>query len=77
MTWNYRVMVRGGRYAVYEVYYEDGRITNCSAEPTYPTGESPQDLAEEFERCRRALMEPVLDYETLEAEVPQPREADA
>ncbi len=68
MTWDYRVMVRGGRYAAYEVYYEDGRITTCGADPTYSTGESPEDRAEELERYRRALAQPVLDHRTLEAQ---------
>jgi hypothetical protein len=78
VTWNYRVMVRGGRYAVYEVYYaDDGRITHFSEEPTYPCGESIEDLAEDFERYRRALAEPALNYEALEVEVARPRVADA
>jgi len=50
VNWNYRVMHRDGWYAVYSVYYDDrGRISDWSAEPAALTGESVEDLAEEFE----------------------------
>ena len=78
MTWNYRVMVREGRYAVHAVYYtEDGRITNWSAEPMELSGESVEELSEELGRFRRALSEPVLDYVAPEPRLVEPREADA
>jgi hypothetical protein len=76
MTWNYRVMVRDGRYAIYSVYYEDGRITSCSVDPMYLDGESLEELAGELERFGQALLKPVLEYETMEAEFAQSREAD-
>ena len=76
MTWNYRVMHRDGRYAVHSVYYgDDGRITDWSAEPMQLTAESVEDLAEEFERFRRALSEPVLDYETGRCSASEPEGA--
>jgi hypothetical protein len=69
MTWNYRVMARAGRYAVYAVYYDDdGRIKYWSAEPMELSGETVEGLNEELERYRRALSEPVLDYDA-----PEPR----
>jgi hypothetical protein len=78
MTWNYRVMVRGGSYAVHAVYYaDDGRITSWSAEPMALSGESIEDLTEEIERFRRALSEPVLDYDAPEPRSSEPREAGA
>ncbi len=76
MTWNYRVMVGDGRYAMYSVYYEDGRISSWSVDPMHLDGESLEELAEELERYRQALLKPVLEYETLEAEFSRPREAD-
>jgi hypothetical protein len=61
-------MVRDGRYAVHAVYYaDDGRISNWSAEPMSLRGESVEELGEELHRFRRALSEPVLDYETAES----------
>ena len=60
-------MHRDGRHAVYSVYYaDDGRATDWSTEPMPLTAERVEDLAEEFERFRRVLSEPVLDYETAE-----------
>lgn len=76
MTWNYRVMHRAGRFAVYSVYYsDDGRITGWSAEPMPPNGESVEDLGEDFERFRRALSEPSLDYETAQSLSSEPEGA--
>ena len=47
MTWNYRVMVRDGRYAVYSVYYaDDGHISGWSEEPMSPNAESVEELGE-------------------------------
>jgi hypothetical protein len=67
VTWNYLVMVHDGRYAVHAVYYtDDGRISDWSAEPMSLTGESAEEFGEELVRIRRALSEPVLDYETEE-----------
>jgi hypothetical protein len=78
MTWNYRIMVRGGRYAVHAVYYaDDGRIANWSAGPMDLSGESVEELSEELERFRRALSLPVLDYDALETGSGIPRAADA
>ena len=79
--WNYRVMLKDGQYAVHEVFYEDdGRISGYTEDPVFPA-ESPEELAEEFERFRRALGEPVLDYDAEEAEAarekaPQPGTGD-
>jgi hypothetical protein len=72
MTWNYRVMLREGIYAVHAVYYaDDGRITDWSAEPMPVIGESVEELDEELERFRHALSQPVLDYEEPESVVPE------
>lgn len=77
MTWNDRVMVRDGRYAIHAVYYaDDGSISNWSAEPMSLNGASLEELSEELERFRRALSVPVLDYETAtESQASHPREA--
>lgn len=78
MTWNYRVMIRDGCYAVHAVYYaDDGRITNWSAEPMVLSGESVEDLSQELERFRRALSEPMLDYDAPVPRSSEPRGADA
>ncbi len=67
MTWNYRVFVKDGQYAVHEVFYcGDGSINGFTAEPVFPRSEDFDGLVAEFDRYRRALSEPVLDYAELE-----------
>ncbi len=77
MTWDYRVMVRGGRYAAYEVYYEDGRITTCGADPTYSTGESPEDRPRNSSGIVGPWPSPFSTIEHWKPKVSQPRVADA
>ncbi len=70
MTWNHRIMVRDGQYAVYDVYYgDDGKIMAFSEDPIPLTEESLEELAETFLRYQRALNEPVLDYREWESEL--------
>jgi hypothetical protein len=38
-----------------------------TAEPVFPGAETLEELTEEFERYRRALAEPVLAFESIEA----------
>lgn len=41
MTWEYRVMDRGGELAIYEVYYhDDGSLQGYSEAPTFPAADS-------------------------------------
>lgn len=63
MTWEYRVMSRDGVVAIFEVhYYEDGRIRGYSAEPTFPAGESVEELRGNCGLYLAALGKPVLEY---------------
>ena len=41
------------------------------------SGESVEELSEEFDRFRRALSEPVLDHVAPEPRLVEPREGDA
>ena len=73
--WNYRMMVKGGQVAVHEVFYSaDGRIDGYTADPVFPHAADPEEWAEEFERYRRALSKPLLDFAALEAEAAQRRQ---
>jgi ferric-dicitrate binding protein FerR (iron transport regulator) len=57
MTWNYRVVVKDGQFAVYEVFYDSaGRIQAFTEGPVFPRADSLEELVEEFERYRRALI---------------------
>lgn len=63
MTWEYRVMSRGGELAIYEVYYDpDGRVTACSSLPTFPAGPTRDELRANCELYVAALEKPVLEY---------------
>ena len=66
MTWDYRILVRNGEYAIYEVYYdESGHIEAFTDIPAYPTGDSTEALREDLEHYQRALKHPVLDYDEV------------
>ena len=66
MTWDYRILVRNGEYAIYEVYYdESGHIEAFADTPVYPAGDSTEELREDLEHYQRALKHPVLDYDEL------------
>lgn len=56
-------MNRGGEVAIYEVYYyEDGRVQGHSAEPTFPAGETVEELRVNCDLYLAALGKPVLEY---------------
>jgi hypothetical protein len=68
-TFNYRVLSRDGEVGVYEVYYdEDGKPVISTTDPlvafTLPTVE---DLRYELEAMLRALDEPVLQFDEVNA----------
>jgi hypothetical protein len=56
-------MNRDGVVAIYEVYYyEDGRTRGYSAEPTFPAGETVEELQINCDLYLAALGKPVLEY---------------
>jgi hypothetical protein len=66
MTWNYRVVCTENEaevsYAIYEVYYDDdGRPEARTERPSYPAGETLEELREDVQRYLAALDQPVLD----------------
>lgn len=64
MSWNYRVMCRNGELSIYEVYYrDDGTIEGYSAAPTFPAGETVEELSENCRQYLSALEKPILLYE--------------
>ena len=70
MTWSYRVVVRNGEYAIYEVYYDEvGNVSAFTDEPVYPTGESLEELGDDMQYYQQALRQPVLDYDELSRQV--------
>ena len=73
MTWNYRVvhhlMDETDYYGIHEVYYdEDGRPQNVTVDPMdVGWEESVKGVAQTLKWMRKALKQPVLEYEDFAA----------
>ena len=72
MPWAYRVIKRyypdtdEYTYRIHEVYYDKQmKIKGYSNDPVAPHGETFEDLYYDHNRQTRALIEPVIEYETL------------
>jgi len=70
MNWNYGVIRTrtsfGDLYQVYEVYYaNDGEITPWTENPINPSGETIDELKEEFSRQLLSLETDGLNYDQL------------
>lgn len=69
MTWNYRVIKRtypdGTEiYTIHEVYYkENGEPEYVTENSCYPQGETLEELKGDIALYRKALENPVLNYE--------------
>ena len=72
--WNYRVVSRTIKtpsethefYAIYEVFYSDDDRPNASSvTPTYPCGDSLEELTADMAHYMDALKKPVLRYEDI------------
>jgi hypothetical protein len=66
MTWNDRVIrtedEAGVAYAIYEVYDNDAGEPEARTEhPSYPAGETLEELDEDLQHDLAALQQPVLD----------------
>jgi hypothetical protein len=66
MPRNYRVLEKGGQYAIHEVVLAaDGTITGFSKEPAVPCAASLEELKLEIDRYRQAVSGQVFDEEAL------------
>jgi len=62
----YRVILKDGRYAIHEVFYdEEGEPWTCTEGPECPEGDTLEALREASEHYQRALEWPVLEYADL------------
>jgi hypothetical protein len=65
--WNYRVVLKHGRFAIHEVVYAaDGKITWFSADPVVASAATADELAIDLRRMADALDFPPLDYDAIE-----------
>ena len=66
VMWAYRVVLKGGHYAIHEVYYnEGGGLVTLTEEPVYPTGRDIEDWYSDMLYYFEACGEPVLNYDEL------------
>jgi hypothetical protein len=69
MSWNYRVMKHtdgmGEWYFLHEVYYDKGKVVNCTENPIAPFGETPKELQQNLELMKKAFDKPTLSYEDM------------
>ncbi|MEK8034908.1 hypothetical protein AACH06_29180 [Ideonella sp. DXS29W] len=63
MTWNYRVMVKDGELAIYEVFYRaDGSVEGWTENPVFPRASTLKELQLELQRYAEALNKEVLPH---------------
>ena len=67
MSWNHRVVKdRHGVHTIRETFYDsNGGIYGWLGEPSYPLGETLEELTADLAGFSRALSLPVLDEEEL------------
>lgn len=70
MSWNYRIFKKklAGQdvYEMHEVYYDsDGSIRGWTENSITPTGETPEELKQDFSRQLLAFELPILDVDQL------------
>ena len=69
MSWNYRVMKHtdgmGEWYFLHEVYYDKGKVVNCTENPIAPFGETPKELQQNLDLMKKAFDKPTLSYEDM------------
>lgn len=74
-TWDYRVVKKYAErfdeyfYEIHEIYFnENNEITGITEQPSYPIGDSLEELKERLEHYSSALEKPVIDFESLKFE---------
>lgn len=64
--WSYRVFKRDGRFEIHDALYEDGDVVAWTEDPTDLAADARIDLAILVQRLTKAIVRPVLDFETGE-----------
>jgi hypothetical protein len=65
IEWQYRLVVKGGIYSVYEVALMDGRPSMVSTEPVVPTGSTFSEVATKVKNYYEAIRLPALDWDKI------------
>lgn len=71
MSWNYRIFKKNlaghDVYEIHEVYYNsDGSIKGWTENSIIPTGETSEELKQDFSKQLLAFESPILDYEDIQ-----------
>ena len=66
--WNYRVVKKGGVFAIHDVYYEDGKPSMVTEENVSLMECTFKDLFKTFLLMEKAFEKPVLNYEDFGGE---------
>lgn len=62
--WDYRIIKDGNLYTIHEVYYdENGKPDLVTVEPSFPAGDSLDELRKDFEHYQDAWNKPILPIE--------------
>lgn len=62
--WNWRIVNKDGWLAIHEVHYDaDGNPFACTERPTFPSGETLEELRKDLQAYSTALERPILPYE--------------
>jgi hypothetical protein len=65
MSWNYRVMKRGERFAVYAVYYDEGgKIQGWTETAFSPEADSLEELRTTLELMLASLHKEIVEYKS-------------
>ncbi len=75
MSWNYRALKRTVNeetiYAIHEVYYDDNGTPNgWGSEPSWPQGETAEELGDDFDAYQVARTKPMLEVTEDDTLVP-------
>lgn len=66
ITWEYRLFRDQEGYHIREVFYNDnGEIAGCTKDAVVPTGNTPNELAEQIEEFKLAMQKPALTLDDM------------
>lgn len=78
MSWNYRVLrYTDGSLAIHEAFYDEDKETphSCTADAVGVGGDDLDDLMSTLNLMHRALLRPILDYQSIASRPASPRQS--
>ena len=62
MTWNYRVIEEDGVFTIHEVFYHEDTPTVMTTKPSYPMGDTLEELEKDADSYFNATFKAPLKY---------------